>query len=69
MDPVDPAAEINWLVRRLRHRPRLVRFVRARMDRTTASGFALTVIFCLVFLSALGVGSLFDMVTRNAGFA
>ena len=69
VDPVDPAAEINWLVRRLGRRPRLVRFVRARMDRTTASGFALTVVFGVVFLSALGVGSLFDMVTRNAGFA
>ena len=69
VDPIDPTAEINWLVRRLRRRPRLVRFLRARMDRTTASGFALTVVFGVVFLSALGVGSLFDMVTRNAGFA
>jgi membrane-associated phospholipid phosphatase len=68
-DPIDPEAELGWLVRRLGSRPRLVRFARARLDRTTATGLALSVAFAIVFATALAVGSLADMVSHHSGFA
>ena len=69
VDPIDPEAEIGWLVRRLHNHPKLVRFLRARMDRTTATGFVLTTVFLVVFASAFAIGNLFDQVTAHSGFA
>ena len=69
VDPIDPDAEIGWLLRRLHNRPKLVRFLRARMDRTTATGFVLTTVFIVVFASAFAIGSLVDQFTAHSGFA
>ncbi|MGE0878195.1 MAG: phosphatase PAP2 family protein [Acidimicrobiia bacterium] len=69
VDPIDPAAEVGSLVRRIRRHPKVVQFVRRRLDRSTASGLALTLVFGAGFTTALVVGSLLDMVDRGALFA
>jgi undecaprenyl-diphosphatase len=68
-DPIDPAEEMAWLVRKLRRWPALARYMRRRLDRSTAAGFMVTVSFVIVAVTALVVGSVLDMVTRHAGFA
>jgi membrane-associated phospholipid phosphatase len=68
-DPIDPAEETAWLVRKLRRWPALARYMRRRLDRSTAAGFMVTVSFVVVAATALVVGSVLDMVTRHAGFA
>ena len=67
-DPIDPAEETAWLVRRLRRWPGLARYMRGRLDRSTAAGFG-DDLFVIVAVTALVVGSVLDMVTRHAGFA
>jgi membrane-associated phospholipid phosphatase len=68
-DAVDPAREVAWLERRLGRSPALARYVRRRLDRSTAGGFMVTVAFVVVVVTALVVGSVLDMVTRHTGFA
>ena len=69
VDPIDPDAEITWLLRRLQNHPKLVRFLRARMDRSTATGFVLTTALLVLFAAAFAIGSLVDQVTSHSGFA
>jgi hypothetical protein len=57
-DPIDPAEEMAWLVRRLR-RPG-ARGMRRCLDRSTAAGFMVTVSFVIVAITALVVGSVLD---------
>lgn len=69
IDPIDPAAEEQWLVRRLRRFPRVRAFVRRRLDRTTAGGLIVTLSFAIVFGTAALFGVVFDMVDANRGLA
>ena len=68
-DVIDPAEPMGWLVRHVRRWPKVARFVRERLDRSTATGFLVTVSFVVVAGTALVVGSVLDMVTRHTGFA
>ena len=65
-DLLDPQTEIRWLVRLLEHRPRAMAWTRRRLDRTTATGFMMTAAFATLVITAVLVGSLFEMFTRNA---
>jgi membrane-associated phospholipid phosphatase len=69
VDLIDPAAEERWLVARLRRYPRVARFVRQRLDRTTAGGLLVTLAFAVTFATATLVGLLLDMVNSSAGLA
>jgi membrane-associated phospholipid phosphatase len=53
-------------VRRL---PRLHRFLGERLDRDQVRGFLVTAAFAVVFVVALVIGLLLDMVTTGEGFA
>lgn len=68
-DLTGPERERRGVLRFLSRHPRLARFVRDRLDRTRAGGLLLTVGFGAVFLSALWVGAVFDMIDDGAGFA
>ncbi len=69
VDPIDPAAEERAVVRFLGRHPRLRRFVRQRLDRETAGGLLLTISFGIVFLVALVVGVVLDMIDEGSGLA
>jgi len=69
VDPVDTEPEKRRLVRFVAKRPRLARFVRDRLSRTSAGGLMLTVGFVSVLGLSVFVGLLFDMVDASFGFA
>ena len=66
VDAVDPAVEVQAVRRSLVRHPRVIRFVRERMDRKTAGGFMLTASFLVLFVVAFVVGSLLNMIHHNA---
>jgi undecaprenyl-diphosphatase len=68
VDPVDPAKEERWLVRWLVRHPRFGRHART-IDHHAAGGLLLVVALAVVFIVALVVGSLFDMVGSDTGLA
>ena len=68
-DPIDPAAEKQWLVRALAHRPRIAAFVRRRLDATRAGGLMLTIGLAVVFGLALVAGWILDTIDEQGGFA
>jgi membrane-associated phospholipid phosphatase len=68
-DPIDPADEERAVVRWLNRHPRLRRFLRQRLDRRTAGGLVLTASLAVVFIVALLVGLLLDMVDNSSGLA
>ncbi len=68
-DPIDPVDEERAVVRLLDRRPRLRRFLRERFDRRTAGGLVLTVSLLVVFVAAVVVGLLLDMVDSSSGLA
>ncbi len=67
--PVDPDTEKHRLVRFVSRFPRFARFVRRRLDRSTAGGLLLTVGFVVVLFLAVFVGWIFDTVDQESGFA
>lgn len=67
-DPIDPAGEERWLLRWLGEHPRFGRVAR-HVDRRIAGGLMLVVSLAVVLVTAVVVGSLFDMVQRDRGFA
>jgi membrane-associated phospholipid phosphatase len=67
-DPVDPEAEERWLVGWLRRHPRLGAPARA-IDQHVVGGLMLAIALAIVFVTALVVGIVFDMVDRNSGLA
>jgi membrane-associated phospholipid phosphatase len=69
VDPIDPAAEERWIVRRLARFPALVGFARRRLDPEEAGGLALTLGVIVVFVCALVTGLLLDMVDDQQGLA
>ncbi|REK15664.1 MAG: PAP2 family protein [Actinobacteria bacterium] len=68
-DPTGPEPEKKQLLGYVISNPKLARFVRNRLDRKRAGGLLLTVGFVAIFLSALWVGAIFDMVDSGSGFA
>ena len=65
VDPVDPAAGEKAVRRGIFGHPRFARFLRQRMDRKTAGGFLLTVSFLVLFVVAIVVGVLLDLIDNN----
>jgi undecaprenyl-diphosphatase len=68
-DPVDPSAEQQAVRRSLWRHPRVRRFLKERMDRRTAGGFLLTASLVVLFVVALLVGVVLDMIDNNSGLA
>lgn len=69
LDPIEPQPEERWLVRLVSGSPRLAHFVSRRLDRNTAGGLLLTVGFLIVFVLAVFVASVFDMIAGEFGLA
>jgi undecaprenyl-diphosphatase len=69
VDTVDPAAGEQVVRRTLRRHPRVERFLHARMDRKTAGGFLLTASLVTLFVVAIVVGSLLDMIGNDSWLA
>jgi undecaprenyl-diphosphatase len=69
IDAVDPSQGAQAVRRSLWHHPRVERFLRERMDRKTAGGFLLTASFVVLFVVAILVGLLLDMIDNNTGLA
>ena len=69
IDAVDPTEGAQAVRRSLWHHPRVERFLRERMDRKTAGGFLLTASFVVLFVVAILVGLLLDMIDNNTGLA
>jgi membrane-associated phospholipid phosphatase len=67
-DPADPEPEERWLVGWLRSHPRFGAAARV-VDRQAAGGLMLALALGIVFMTALVVGLLFDMVDRESGLA
>ena len=68
-DPLDTVGAERALRRQIWRHPRVLRFVRQRLDRTSAGGLLLTVAFGIVFVIAAGLGLLVDLVDENARVA
>jgi undecaprenyl-diphosphatase len=68
-DTVDPAPAEQAARRSLRRHPRVDRFLRERMDRRTAGGFLLTASIVVLFVVAIVVGVLLDMIDNHSGLA
>ena len=58
----DPDHDKRTLVRFVSRYPGLASFIRRRLDRNRAGGLLLTIGFVGVFLVALWIGALFDMI-------
>ena len=69
VDPVDVAVEQRAVETAIRHRPHLRSWIARRLDRTSAGGLLLTTAFAVLFLTALVVGSVLDMVRGRSGLA
>jgi membrane-associated phospholipid phosphatase len=68
-DLLDVEPEERSFVRSLLRHPRLVRFIRQRLDRESFAGFTLTVAFVIMAGTALVVGLVLDMVDGGRGIA
>jgi len=65
VDPVDTAAEERSVRRSILGHAKVARFLRQRMDRKTAGGFLLTASFLILFVVALFVGTLLNLIDNN----
>jgi len=65
VDPVDTAAEERAVRRSILGHPKVARFLRQRLNRTTAGGFLLTASFLVLFVVALFVGALLGLIDNN----
>jgi membrane-associated phospholipid phosphatase len=68
-DPVDPSVEQQAVRRSLWRHPRVERFLRERLDRRSAGGFLLTASLVVLFVVALIVGVVLDMIDNSSGLA
>ena len=68
VDPVDPEAEERWLVRWLVRHPRFGATAQL-IDHKAVGGLMLVVALAIIFVTALVVGVVFDMVDRDSGLA
>lgn len=65
VDLIDTATEERAVKRSLRHHPKLRRFLRQRLDRTTAGGFMLTAAFVVMFGAATIIGALLALIDNS----
>lgn len=65
VDLIDTATEEQAVKRSLRHHPKLRRFLRQRMDRTTAGGFMLTAAFVVMIGAATIIGALLALIDNS----
>ena len=68
-DPIDTAGEERFFISRIARHPRMLRFLRQRLDRRTAGGLVLTMCLLVTFAVALVVGVVLDMVDNTTGLA
>jgi undecaprenyl-diphosphatase len=68
-DPVDPAKAEQAVRRSLWHHPKIDRFLQERMDRKAAGGFLLTASVIVLFVVAIFVGIVLDMIDNHSGIA
>jgi undecaprenyl-diphosphatase len=68
-DLLDVEREEQSLIRSLLRHPRLLRFVRQRLDRERFAGLTLTIAFIAMAATALVVGFVLDMVDEGSGIA
>ena len=69
VDPVDPAKAEQAVRRSLWHHPRVQRFLHERVDRKSAGGFLLTASIVVLFVVAIFVGVVLDMIDNHSGIA
>ncbi len=69
VDPVDPAKAEQAVRRSLWHHPRVRRFLHERVDRKSAGGFLLTASIVVLFVVAIFVGVVLDMIDNHSGIA
>ena len=67
--PLDPIDGERVFIRRLERHPRLRRFLRQRLDPSTAGGLVLTVVLIAAFGVAVFVGAVLDMIDGSYGLA
>jgi undecaprenyl-diphosphatase len=67
--PVDTARPERAVRRSILRHPKLLRFLRQRMDRRTAGGFLLTASFVVLFVVSIAVGVLLDLIDNNNALA
>ena len=67
-DPIEPSQTEHWLVERVADHPRLRR-VLASTDRRVVGGVAVAISFAVLFVAAVVVGAVLDMVDSGRGFA
>lgn len=68
-DPADVRVADQTVRAAVVEHPGVAQLLRRRIDPATASGLALTLAAAVAVLGALGVGTMFEMVQRNAGLA
>ena len=68
-DPVDPSTAEQAVQRSLWRHPRFDRFLHERMDRKAAGGFLLTASVVVLFVVAIFVGVVLDMIDNHSGIA
>ncbi len=69
VDPVHPAKAEQAVRRSLWHHPRVRRFLHERVDRKSAGGFLLTASIVVLFVVAIFVGVVLDMIDNHSGIA
>lgn len=69
IDLVDPTVEARAVRRSIWRHPKVVRFLRQRMDRRTAGGFLLTASIVVLFVVSLIVGTLLDIIDNTTWLA
>jgi undecaprenyl-diphosphatase len=67
-DTLDPSEAEHWLIERVAHHRRLAN-VLTTGDKRVVGGIGVAVSLIILFLAALVVGSLFDTIGTNRGFA
>jgi hypothetical protein len=67
--PIDPEPETRKFVKIVSKYPDLAAFVSRRLDRTRAGGLLLTAGFVGVFVVAIWIGAVLDMIDDGSGFA
>ena len=69
VDPVDPAVAEQAVRRSLWRHPRVERFLHERTNRQSAGGFLLTASIAVLFVVAVFVGLVLDMIDNHSGLA
>ncbi len=66
LDPIDPSGAEIAVKRSIRHHPKVRGFLAQRTDRTKAGGWMLTAGFVIVFLAALLIGVVLQLINHSS---